>query len=96
MSPQYSSQQPSGFQNHVQRVAMIGIGGNIGKFTAESLIATRHNVTAIPRPDSQAVFPTRLYDTKDIDYNDHSSIVNVLKDQEALVISLSVFTPGDT
>ncbi|KAG0312524.1 hypothetical protein BGZ99_009456, partial [Dissophora globulifera] len=43
-------------QNYIEKVAIIGAGGNLGKYLATSLLATgKHSVTAITRHDSTNV-----------------------------------------
>jgi putative NADH-flavin reductase len=97
MAPKYASEQPSGYKNYVESIAIIGAGGNVGKFIADALISEkRHKVTAITRPDSNSALPSGLHDTKKAGYDDHAALVEALRGQEALVIIMSVFAPQDT
>ena len=97
MASQYADQQPAGFKNHIKNVAIVGAGGNVGKFVAEALIKTgKHKVTAISRPDSKNKMPEGLHAIKHVDYDSHQSLVEALKGQEVLAISLSVYTPKGT
>lgn len=58
-----------------------------------SLLATgKHAVTALTRADSKSTLPSGVT-TKQIDYEDHASIVTALQGQDALVITLSTFAP---
>jgi putative NADH-flavin reductase len=68
-------------------------GGNAGRFMAEALLKTgRHTVTAITRPDSQSSLPQGV-EVKKVDYNDPATIVDALRGQEALVITISGHAP---
>ena len=97
MAPKYASEQPSGFKNYVENIAIIGAGGNVGRSIADALISEkRHKVTAITRPESNTALPSGFYDTKKAAYDDHAALVGALKGQEALVIIMSVFAPQDT
>lgn len=58
-----------------------------------SLLETgKHTVTALTRADSKSALPSGVI-TKQIDYDDHASIVSALQGQHALVITLSTFAP---
>jgi len=62
----------------------------------EALLRTgKHVVTSITRPDSTTPLPEGVI-VKKVDYNSHSSLVEALKGQDALVITLSPFAPPDT
>lgn len=63
---------------------------------AESLLKTgNHVVTAITRAGSSAKFPDGVK-IKTIDYDNHSSIVEALRGQDALIITMAVTAPPDT
>jgi len=63
---------------------------------AEALLKTgKHVVTAITRADSSTQLPEGL-ETKKIDYDNHSSIVDALRGQDALIITLGATAPKDT
>lgn len=73
--------------NHITKVAIVGAGGNVGKFMTEALLKTgKHTVTAITRHDSQSTLPEGV-DVKKVDYSKHETIVEALKGQDALVRS---------
>ena len=52
----------------------------------------KHNVTAITRAESTSTLPEGVI-RRDVDYNDHESIVSALRGHDFLVISMSVFAP---
>ena len=60
--------------------------------TASLLATGKHTITALTRTDSKSTLPPGVI-TKQIDYDDHSSIVSALQGQDALVITLSTFAP---
>lgn len=53
----------------------------------------KHTVTAITRAESNSKFPEGV-ETKQVNYEDVSTIVDALRGQDALVITLSVFAHG--
>jgi putative NADH-flavin reductase len=66
-------------------------GGNSGKFITEALLKTgKHAVTAITRADSKSELPEGAI-SKAVDYEKPETIVEALKGQEALVITLNAF-----
>ncbi|CAF9927213.1 hypothetical protein IMSHALPRED_007165 [Imshaugia aleurites] len=82
--------------NHITKVAIVGAGGNIGSFITESLLKiSKHTITAITRVDSQTKLPEGVI-SKKVDYNKPETLVEALKGQDALVITLSGHTPKDT
>lgn len=90
MSQTFASQQPAGFQNHVQKIAIIGAGGQVGSHITKALIAQgQHQVTAISRTGSTSVMPEGLDAVKHVNYADKDSIVAALKGQDALIVTLS-------
>ena len=79
--------------NTIKNVAIVGAGGNSGKYMTESLLATgKHNVTAITRPESKSKLPEGV-NIAHVDYNDTASVVEALKGQDALIITMSVMAP---
>ncbi|KAK9241183.1 hypothetical protein V1525DRAFT_422990 [Lipomyces kononenkoae] len=95
MAQTYASNQQQGFENHIKNVAIVGAGGNVGKFVAEALLKTgKHNVTAITRGDGSIVLPTGVKVAK-VNYEDQSSLVAALQGQEVLVITMSVMAPPE-
>lgn len=62
----------------------------------ETLIRTsKHIITAITRTDSQNKLPEGVI-LKKVDYNKPETLVEALKGQDALVITLSSHTPKET
>lgn len=79
--------------NYISKVAIVGAGGNVGRFMAEALLKTgKHTVTAITRADSQSTLPQALL-VKKVDYSKHETLVEALRGQEALVITISGHAP---
>lgn len=61
----------------------------------EALLKTgKHTITAITRVDSQNKLPEGVI-SKKVDYNKPESLVEALKGQDALVITLSGHTPKE-
>lgn len=61
----------------------------------KELVATgKHNVTALTRPDSKSTIPDGVRAVQ-IDYNEPETLVNALKGQDAVVITLSVFAHAE-
>ena len=97
MAPEYASKQPSSFNNHVKNIAIVGAGGRAGTFAAEALIAGgKHKVTAITRPDSTNVLPTGLHEIKHVNYDSRLSLVDALKGQDVLIITMNVAAPKES
>jgi putative NADH-flavin reductase len=64
-------------------------GGNSGQYITEALLKTdKHTVTAITRNDSKSKLPQGVH-VKHVDYDDHVSLVEALRGQDALVITLA-------
>jgi hypothetical protein len=62
----------------------------------EALLKTgMHTVTAITRIESETKIPDGVI-SKKVDYNKHETLVDALRGQDALVITLSAFTPEET
>ncbi|KAL9594042.1 MAG: hypothetical protein Q9219_007249 [cf. Caloplaca sp. 3 TL-2023] len=79
--------------NHITKVAVVGAGGNCGRFIAEALLKTgQHTITAITRPDSQSTLPLGVA-VKKVDYSKLETIVDALRGQQALVITISGYAP---
>ncbi|KIX03315.1 uncharacterized protein Z518_06867 [Rhinocladiella mackenziei CBS 650.93] len=93
---QYAKDQPAGFKNSVQNIAVVGAGGTVGKYVTEYLLKTgKHNVTAITRFDSTNKLPSGVVVQK-VNYDEHSSLVSALTGQDVLIITLAVMAPRDT
>ena len=62
----------------------------------EALLKTgKHTITALTRADSKTKLPEGVT-SKTFDYNEPETIVEALKGQDALIITLSGFVPPDT
>ncbi|OKL58562.1 hypothetical protein UA08_06058 [Talaromyces atroroseus] len=96
MTQQYAAQQLQGFNNRIDTVAIIGAGGQIGRFFTKHILKTgKHVVTAITRPGTSHAFPGGVKAAA-IDYNDEDSLVSALTGQDFLIITLSLAAPPDT
>ncbi|KAI0901337.1 NAD(P)-binding protein [Annulohypoxylon nitens] len=84
--------------NYVKKVAIVGATGTVGKFIVEELLKQgKHEITAISRKDSSSVssIPNGVK-VATVDYDDESTLVEALKGQEVLIITLSVMAPPET
>lgn len=61
----------------------------------ELLLTGKHTVTALTRPDSNSELPQGIIVAK-VDYDNEASLVEALRGQDALVITLSVRAPPET
>ncbi|OCK93398.1 putative oxidoreductase CipA [Cenococcum geophilum 1.58] len=96
MAQEYASKQSQGFKNHIENVAIVGAGGQSGKFIVEALLkAGKHKITAITREGSTNKIPDGVT-VKKVDYDSPSSLAESLKGQDALVITMGVTAPPDT
>ncbi|KAI1478648.1 hypothetical protein F4774DRAFT_419247 [Daldinia eschscholtzii] len=87
-----------GFTNRIEKVAIIGANGQIGSVLTEHLLKNgKHVLTAITRHDSTKTFPEGLRVAR-VNYsgNDDTEIVEALRGQQVLIISMSVHEPRDT
>ncbi|KAL2865897.1 aromatic alcohol reductase [Aspergillus lucknowensis] len=94
--PKYAKNQPAGFKNTIERVAIVGAGGTIGSHITDALLKTgKHTVTALSRKDSSNKLPQGVA-VAPVDYNDETTIVAALKDQQFLIITMAPTAPRDT
>ncbi|KAL4817032.1 hypothetical protein BDW67DRAFT_184108 [Aspergillus spinulosporus] len=92
----HAKNQPVGFKNAIERVAIVGAGGTVGSHIANSLLKTgRHTVTALSRKGSGNKLPEGVAVAR-VDYNDEASIVAALKGQQFLIITMAPTAPRDT
>ncbi|KAJ3128819.1 hypothetical protein HK098_003361 [Nowakowskiella sp. JEL0407] len=90
----YAKDQPKEFKNYIRNVAIVGAGGQIGKFIVDAILANKKQVvTAITRKESTTMFPQGVT-VKQIDYEDQASIISALQGQDALVITMNVAAPA--
>ena len=96
MAQSYAKNQPAGFENHIKRVAIVGAGGQVGQYIVQELLKTgKHEVTAISRTGSKSSLPKGVK-VAPVDYNDEKTLVEALKGQQFLFISVSLAAPQDT
>lgn len=97
MATQYAEKQSIGSKNHVENVAVVGVGGRSGSFIAKALINTgKHRVTAITRPDSTGKLPEGIHDVKHVNYDSRTSIADALEGQDVLIITMSRTAPSES
>lgn len=81
--------------NYLENVAIVGAGGQVGSPIVQALLAEgKLKVTALTRADSTSTIPEGVT-SKTIDYNNKSSIVEALKGQDALIITMNVMAPRE-
>ncbi|KAL2170138.1 hypothetical protein VTG60DRAFT_5160 [Thermothelomyces hinnuleus] len=98
MPGSYAKDQPQGFSNYIKKVAVVGAGGQIGGQIVEQLLKKgNHVVTAISRPNSTNKLPEGVQVAR-VDYSgdDISALVEALRGQQALIITMAVSAPRDT
>ncbi|PNP86444.1 hypothetical protein FNYG_00146 [Fusarium nygamai] len=87
---QFAKDQPAGFSNRIERVAIVGAGGRQGAQITEQLLKTgKHTITALTRIGSTSKLPENVKAIP-VDYEDEKSIASALKDQQLLIITLAV------
>ncbi|KAH0559490.1 hypothetical protein GP486_003998 [Trichoglossum hirsutum] len=95
MAQEYASEQPQGFKNQIENVAVVGAAGQVGRFIAEEMLKNgKHKVTAITRVGSTNKMPEGVH-VKKVDYDDQSSLVEALNGQDALVITMGAMAPRE-
>jgi len=78
----------------LKNIAIVGASGNIGHYITSALVSKSHfHITALTRIDSTATFPPTITVSR-VDYADQASLVAALRNQDALIITLSVFAPS--
>ncbi|KAK3403349.1 hypothetical protein B0T20DRAFT_24291 [Sordaria brevicollis] len=99
MSVKCAKDQPAGFTNRIERIAIVGAGGTVGYPIAEELLATgKHSVTALTRPGSTNSVPAGVktiavsYDSED----GEAALVDAFRGQQVLIICLSPAAAPDT
>lgn len=69
--------------------------GYSGKYIVEELLRNgKHKVTAITREGGPSQIPAGV-EVKKVNYDDHSSLVEALRGQEALIITMGVRAPAE-
>lgn len=116
MSQKYAKDQPAGFTNRIERVAIVGVssswpvhrshariltmrtqaGGQVGGHLAKALVKTgKHVITAITRKSSTNKMPEGVK-AAPVDYDDESTLVEALRGQQFLIITMKSFAPKDS
>ncbi|RAK99964.1 aromatic alcohol reductase [Aspergillus ibericus CBS 121593] len=94
--PRYAKDQPAGFTNTIERVAIVGAGGTIGTHITTALLATGlHTITALTRPTSTTKLPPGIH-IAPVDYTDESTLIAALQGHQFLIITLAPTAPRDT
>ncbi|EXJ67287.1 uncharacterized protein A1O5_09300 [Cladophialophora psammophila CBS 110553] len=92
---QYAKDQPQGYKNYVENIAIVGAGGQVGEYMARALLkAGKHKLTAITRTDSKSTVPEGMI-VKKVNYEDQASLVDALRGQDVLIITMAVTAPRD-
>jgi len=93
MVTQYANQQPQGFKNKIENVAIVGAGGQCGKHIVDAILkAGKHKITAITREGSTSKIPEGVQ-VKPVNYEQSSTLVEALRGQDALIITMSITAP---
>ena len=80
----------------IRNIAIVGVTGQQGSHITSHLVAAgRHTITAITRADSVAAPPNGVKVSK-VNYDDPQSLISALRNQDALIITMSVTAPPDT
>ncbi|KAL1845849.1 hypothetical protein Plec18167_009247 [Paecilomyces lecythidis] len=94
--PEYAKDQPAGFKNAIERVAIVGAGGTVGSHLVAALLKTgKHTVTALTRKDSSNKLSEGVI-VAGVDYDDESTIVAALEGQQFFIITMAPTAPRDT
>ena len=94
MAQQYAKDQPAGFKNQIESVAIVGATGSIGGHITEHLLQTgKHTVTAITRASSKSKMPEGVK-VANVNYDDENTIIEALKGQQALIITMKTGPEG--
>ncbi|RTE75256.1 hypothetical protein BHE90_010295 [Fusarium euwallaceae] len=97
MASQYAKDQPEGFVNTIEHVAIVGATGQIGKVFTEHLLKSpgKQTVTALTRKGNNIVVPDGVKLVQ-VDYDDEGTLVEALEGQDFLVITMALTAPPDT
>ncbi|KAL2855672.1 NAD(P)-binding protein [Aspergillus pseudodeflectus] len=94
--PEYAKDQPAGYKNTIGKVAIVGAGGTIGSHITKALLSTgKHTVTALSRAGSINTLPSGIQ-IATVDYNDESTLITALQNQDFLIITMAPTAPRDT
>lgn len=82
-------------KNFIEKVAIVGAGGQVGTYLTNALLSTgKHQITALTRSDSKNPIPSSVT-VKHINYAEPSTLVDALRGQDALIITLSVLATDE-
>jgi hypothetical protein len=96
MTASHTSPQSHVSAKHLKEIAIVGATGTIGSHIVSALLTkSMFNITAISRADSKGTFPQGVK-RSNVDYDDPSTLVSVLKGKDALIITMSVTAAKDT
>jgi hypothetical protein len=80
-------------KKYIKNIAIVGAGGQSGKFIVSALLEKKaFNITALSRADSSSVPPSDVH-VATVDYDKPDTLVSALKNQDALIITMSVRAP---
>lgn len=69
----------------------------MGRYITEALLSRgKHKVTGLTRPDSKSELPTGIHAVAKADYDDKATLVQALRGQEVLIITLPSGPQNDT
>ncbi|KAL9599064.1 MAG: hypothetical protein Q9219_004098 [cf. Caloplaca sp. 3 TL-2023] len=95
MAQDFATNQPTGFKNHIENVAIVGAAGYSGKYIVEAMLRNgKHNITAITREGGTSEMPAGIA-VKRVSYDNHSALTDALRGQDALVITMGARAPPD-
>ncbi|VUC38223.1 unnamed protein product [Clonostachys rosea] len=92
-TPMYAKDQPAGFTNRIERVAIVGAGGKIGKPITDALVAEgKHTITVLTREDSETQLPRGVKVAR-VNYEKEESVISALRGQQFLLIAMATTAP---
>ncbi|EWG55151.1 hypothetical protein FVEG_13196 [Fusarium verticillioides 7600] len=92
----YAKSKPTGFTNSIERVTIVGAGGTVGSHIANALLQTgKHTITALTRLGSTSNLPNGII-VAPVDYNNESTLIAALNNQQFLIITMAPNAPKDT
>ncbi|RBQ78659.1 hypothetical protein FVER14953_13196 [Fusarium verticillioides] len=92
----YAKSKPAGFTNSIERVAIVGAGGTVGSHITNALLQTgKHTITALTRLGSTSNLPNGII-VAPVDYNNESTLIAALNNQQFLIITMAPNAPKDT
>ncbi|KAM4054479.1 nmrA-like family protein [Hirsutella rhossiliensis] len=96
MQQKYAKDQPAGFTNRIERVAIVGASGQVGSHMTAALLSTgKHTVTALTRSGGNSKMPAGVT-VAAVDYDREETLVDALRGQQFLIISISVLAPPES